>query len=265
MQVIISGASTTSSPWPTWSDVIKDRYRANWLDVSQKGMGNEAIILRALRAAFENKNANTEIMIIIMLTNVDKWDWYVNSDLLLNKFNKEKHTITKLHPTDKGGFWCTGSWFPLDKETFKDKYYNQDYFTLKSLQLISVFRDICIHHGWKYHIMYDSPIWSMTEQELNLGSYINTDNRLITSELCNWLYQSIKLNLEVYELGLIGYLHSHSIPWFSKRFGPHPGPLAHLAFTKEFIYPLLDQHLTIIQSNEYIDQKITRMNDLWTL
>lgn len=263
MKIVISGASNTNGAWPTWATIIQEKYSADWYDVSQKGMGNEAIILRALRKAWEI-NDSEPVTILLMLTSIDKWDWYVDCPELLEKFNKEKHNITKLSQKSPGGFWCTGSWFPLDKESFKKKYYNEDYFTLRSLQLILMFRQLCDEQHWNYHIMFDSPIWAMTEQELNQGTYINLEPRLIKTDLCQWMYQTASASNNIFEPGLIGFLHQQSLPWFSQKYKAHPGPLSHLVFSKEFLYPILDSRLKKQKDDHQIDAMIQRMDTLWT-
>lgn len=263
MKVIIGGASNTSGPWPTWSTIIQEKYSADWVDVSRKGMGNEAIILRALRKAWEYKNTGP-IMILIMLTSIDKWDWYIDNAELLEKFNKEKHTVTTLSQNSTGGFWCTGAWFPLDKEFFKEHYYNEDYFTLRSLQLISMFKQVCKEQAWDYHIMFDGPIWAMTEQELNQGTYVNLEPRLIDTELCNWMYKSLNISQDIFEPGLIGFLYQKSLPWFSQKYKAHPGPTAHLEFVKEHLYFKLDNILKKQNNDQWINTMIQRMEKLWT-
>jgi hypothetical protein len=263
MRVIISGASNTSSSWPTWATIIHERYKADWVDVSRKGMGNEAIILRALSSAWKHKK-DTPLLIVVMLTNVDKWDWYIDNPILLDKFNKEKHTITTINDSIDGGFWCTGSWFPLEKELFKEKYYNEDYFTLRSIQLISMFCQICNLQGWKYHIITDSPIWATTEQELIQGTEINLEPRLIKTELCQWAYESAKIADVIFQPSLIEFSHQNTLPWHHKTFGPHPGPGAHYAFTKKFIYPILDPLLESNNNDSWIDMLINRTDALWT-
>ena len=262
MRIIISGASNTNSVWPTWATIIQERYNANWVDVSRKGMGNEAIILRALSSAWEYKK-DTSLMILIMLTNIDKWDWYVDDPALLDKFNKEKHTITTINNSTPGGFWCTGSWFPLEKELFKEKYYNQDYFTLRSIQLISMFCQVCNSQGWKYHIITDSPIWATTDQELCQGTAVNLEPKLIKTDLCQWAYESANLANNIFEPSLIGFLYQNSLPWYSKTVGAHPGPTAHYTFTKKFIYPILDPILKTNKNDAWIDMLIDRTDKLW--
>jgi hypothetical protein len=262
VKVIISGASNTASIWPTWATIVQERYVANWEDVSCRGMGNEAIILRALRSAWEHKNCS-DLLIVIMLTSIDKWDWYVDSSELIEKFNKEKHSIVTLTPNTSSGFWCTGSWFPLDKQVFQEKYYSEDYFTLRSLQLISMFKQVCDQNNWKYHILFDYPIWSMTDQELNRGERVNFDLRLINTELCNWMYKCNRVYENVFEPGLVGFLHQQSLPWFHQKYKAHPGPIGHLLFSKSHIYPVLDPLLPIKKDCASIEVMIEKMNQLW--
>lgn len=263
MRIIISGASNTSNLWPTWATIIQERYKADWIDVSRKGLGNEAIILRALSTAWQNKN-DTPLTIIIMLTNIDKWDWYVDDLELLKKFNKEKHSITSINDSI-GGFWCTGSWFPLEKKLFEENYYSEDYFTLRSIQAISMFCYICKSQGWKYHIIADSPIWSVTEQNLCQGGNINLDSRLIKTNLCQWAYESSNLANEIFQPSLIEFLYQNSLPWFHKKYRGHPGPDAHYKYTKKFIYPMLDPLLEKNNNDDWIDLLVERTDKLWTL
>jgi hypothetical protein len=152
----------------------------------------------------------------------------------------------------------------LDKEFFKENYYNEDYFTLRSLQLLAMFRQICASQHWNYYIMFDSPIWAMTEQELNQGTYVNLQPRLINTELCQWMYQSSDASNNIFELGLIGFLYQQSLPWFSQTYKAHPGPMAHLMFLKEYLYPILDNILKQQKDNQQIDTMVQRMDTLWT-
>lgn len=263
MHLILSGASNTNGLWPTWADIIQERYDVECVNVGHKGLGNEAIILRALHTAWQHRSQR-DLIIVMMLTSVDKWDWYVDDPNLILKFEKEKHTITRLSKSAPGGFWSTGSWFPLDKEDFKKKYYSQDYFVLRSLQLIATFKSICQQQNWQYCIMFDSPVWSMTEQELIKNTPIRNDHALIKTELCEWLYQSAQINQDIYEPGLIGFLDHESIPWFSNKFGPHPSPKAHLLFAKTYLYRRLDLVLKQRRDDDYIETMIEKMNTLWT-
>ena len=55
--VIIGGASITNdSAWPTWATWVQRRYALkNVINVSAKGMGNEAILIKAAHAALQQK------------------------------------------------------------------------------------------------------------------------------------------------------------------------------------------------------------------
>lgn len=260
--IVTGGASITSGPWPTWVDIIKEKYKANVFDVSKKGLGNEAIITTALHQASQIKSR--DIIVIVMLTNIDKWDWYVDRPDLLDKFAEEKHTITKLDNTQDGGFWGTGSWFPLEKQVYRDNFYSEDYFVMRTLQMIAVFQQVCQARGWKGHIMFDSPIWSMTEQEVNLGGPIDAKScKLVNTPLNKWLYES--LDYVTYEPGLIGFLDDRGIPWFSPKYRAHPGPRAHFEFSKVYIFPFLDLHVEDIGDDiVHLEAFIDKMNQLWT-
>lgn len=265
MKVIISGASNTKSPWPTWADFVDEYYKCNTVNVSKKGMGNEAIITTALHAAKKHAEYSNDITVLIMLTNVDKWDWYVDDLKLAQKLDQEKHNITRLNPDALKGFWCTGSYFPLDKELFKKHYYSEEYFSFKSLQLINMFQHICKTQNWKYHIIYDSPIWSMTEQELLQRLPVDINSfKLIKNDLCQWLFNSSDIGNFDHQ-GLIGFLSKNNIPYHSSVYGPHPGPLAHLEYTKYHLFPVLNQWFDIDSSLDYLTEYANKMDGLWTL
>lgn len=259
-KIVTGGASITSGPWPTWVDILKEKYQAELIDVSKIGLGNEAIVATALHQASQ---LDGDITVIVMLTNIDKWDWYVDHPGLFEKFSHEKHTITKLGQDHKGGFWGTGSWFPLEKAVYKDNFYSEDYFVMRTLQIIAVFNQVCNQQGWHGHIIFDSPVWSMTEQEVNQGGVIDTtSNRLIKTPLNNWLYKS--LNLDIYEPGLIGFLYKNNIPWYSPKYRAHPGPKAHYEFSKKYLFPKLDYIPALANDNAWVDSYIEKMDQLWT-
>lgn len=264
--IIFSGASiTNSSAWPTWVDFVRERYRAYFVDVSKKGQGNEAIIMRSLHAAWQQTQHDNDVRIMIMLSTIDKWDCYVDHPELVKRYDQEKHNITRLTPDAPGGFWCTGSWFPLEKELYQKNFYSQDYFVFRSLQLIHMFVGICQQQGWQYNIFYDSPIWNTTEQQLNHGIAENVkDNSLISTQLNHWLYDLLHQTAKQSTPGLIGYLVENNLPWFSKKYGPHPGPWAHYCFSRAHIFPVLDTHYEIVKQQDWLEQYAKRMDRLWT-
>ena len=264
--VIISGASNTDGPWPTWADLFQERYYGNFYNVSKKGLGNEAIINLALHRAWQLKDQANDTVILVMLTNIDKWDWYVDRADLVEKFAKEKHTITKLANNHRGGYWGTGRWFPLDKQLYKDNFYSEDYQIRHTLQMIGLFQQVCTANKWNYQILFDSPIWSTTNAKLDLGTTVDcTSNRLINTQENQWLYQSLGLkDANIYTPGLLGFLYKNNLPWFSQKYGPHPGTRSHYDFAKEKIFPYYDTRLSIRHDFDWLDTFVHKMDQLWT-
>jgi hypothetical protein len=264
VNIILGGASITNSPWPTWADAVRYRYVAKHIDTSKKGLGNEAILLRMLDAAAQVHYPDATTFLLPMLTNIDKWDWYVDQKDRIKKYDKEKHSLARIANT-QGGFWSTGSWFPLEKEIYKENFYSQDYFTLRSLQMLAMFKQICHRQGWKYLILFDSPIWSMTEAEVNQGKEILHNHQLINTPLCQWFYQCSGAADNVYEPGMLGFLYENKLPWFSEKWKCHPGPLSQLAFARQHVIPILDLELPHNGDDHGLDYTISRMDKLWTL
>lgn len=257
--LIIGGASNTRGPWPTWADIVCERYNVTAHNVAVKGLGNEAIITTALHKAAEINDK--DLFITIMLTTIDKWDWYVDDPDLLKKFDQEKHTITKLSKDSPGGFWGTGIWFPLEKSLYKEKFYSQDYFVMRTLQMIALFKQVCAVNNWRYKILLDSPIWSCLETDLMPDTVESSSNRLVNTELNKWLYDSLQLE-SIYNPGLIGFLHNNNMPWYSTKYGRHPGTRGHYEFARNILFPELDHCLSIKNNN--IEQFVQVMEKLWT-
>jgi hypothetical protein len=241
--VIVCGSSITEdSAWPTWATWINHRYQpANFINIGTKGIGNELILLKAIAQAKVSNNP----LIIVQLTNIDKWDWYV-PPAIASTFEKEKHPLIKLSPSDKTGFWSTGSHFPLQKEYYKENYFNQDYFAFKTLQLIQWFQEVCRKQHWDYYILFDSPILSVTESYINKGNLVESDcfsTELINNTLAKTLYDLVDFT-NIYLPGIIGFAKLNSLPWYTKKIKGHPGSLVHWQFTKDIIAPILDKILT---------------------
>ena len=264
-KIIFGGASITQSPWPTWADIVQEKYAGTFFNTAVKGFGNEAIITSALHQAHEIKNQPGTTIIVVMLTNIDKWDWYVDDPELVDKFSREKHTITKIDSTSVGGFWSTGSWFPLEKQLFKAKFYSQEYFVMKTLQMIGLFQCVCQTQGWEGHIMFDSPIFSMLESEMINGVEIEyQSNKLINTSTNRWLYESLDIEKTVYHPGLIGFCKDNHLPWYSSIYENHPGTRSQYEFAKKILFPLLDPLLTEKNSDSHLEQFVNIMDKLWT-
>lgn len=237
--VIVAGSSiTTDTAWPTWATWLERRYQPPLTNVSVKGMGNELILLRAVQAAQQYQSP----LIVVQLTSVDKWDWHVEDSKLIDQINQEKHPIISLNPKEPHGFWSTGSHFPLWKQHYGENYFGIEYAMFHTLMLIQWFQMLCAQQGWQYYILLDSPIMSVTEQQLNLGYLTNNEcwaHTLTQNTLCQTIASTINLD-NIYTPGLIGYAHLNRLSWYSRRFKGHPGSLTHYRFMKDIVAPQLD-------------------------
>jgi hypothetical protein len=241
--VIFGGASITDdTAWPTWKSYCVDRYQLkNYSDLSKKGIGNKTIISRCFYEAKKHKNP----LIILMLTSFDKWDWYLPDIDSVKIYQNEKHSVTKLCDKDPIGVWGTGSHFPLDKEYYKKKFFNQEFNALENLIYISWFIGICKKNNWNLLLYLDSPIFDYYEFEINNLSYLGTeyDKKIIkNSFLLEKIYDEIKDNI-IYSPGLIGFSNIHNLEWKHKKFNGHPGSLVHYLFSQEHIFPYCDNFL----------------------
>jgi len=241
--VIVSGSSLTdTTAWPTWATWVDFRYQpAQLINCGTKGIGNELIILKTIQEAKKHTNP----LLIVQLTNVDKWDWYVEDRNLAQLISQEKHPLVKLSPTDQQGFWSTGSHFPLWKEYYRDNYFSMEYHAYRTLQLISWFQLVCQQQQWDYHILFDSPILSVTESYLNTGQLTTEEcfsTRLIDNTISKVLFDLLDPS-SIYWPGIIGYAHLNGHPWFTQKNKCHPGSLVHWHYTVEVLCPVLDHVL----------------------
>lgn len=241
--VIVSGSSITdTSAWPTWATWVQRRYNPeNFINCGVKGIGNELIILKAIAEAKKHTNP----IILLQLTNVDKWDWYVENLDLAKSLVSEKHALIKLSDSDNVGFWSTGSHFPTHKEYFKENYFGLNYFAYRTLQLIHWFQLVCLQQCWQYYIIFDSPILAVTEQYLNNGTLKNeecTTTKLIDNTISEIIFNQINTN-NIYLPGIIGYAQLNSYKWFTQKSKGHPGSLVHYYYTRDIVTPVLDQIL----------------------
>jgi hypothetical protein len=260
--VIIGGSSvTTDHPWPTWASWLKRRYNDNFIDTSVKGLGNEAIILRAFAQARHLHNP----LLIIQLTNVDKWDWYVQDLDLIMQLDKEKHQVTKLQSEDLSGFWSTGSHFPRWKAHYREHYFSLDYHMWHTLLLINWLQMTCTHKQWDLHIVFDSPILAVTEQQLNQGQLDIEEccsRQLTDTPLCNLICDLIDWT-NIYCPGLMGYAVQNHLPWFNEKIKGHPGSLVHWLFTQEVLLPVLDNLLIPCHDLDQFSTEAQRMQELF--
>jgi len=242
--VIVGGSSITdTSAWPTWATWLQYRYcPATFVNTGVKGLGNEAIILRAVAQA----KKCLDPLIVIQLTNVDKWDWYVDNQNLLDEINQEKHASVKI---GDGGFWSTGSHWPKWKQHYRANYYSQDYFVLRTVQMITWFQMLCAVQNWDHYIIFDSPIFSVTEQQLNTGQLsleqcYKTD--FLDTDLVKPFADLMSLQ-QIYTPGIIGYAKLNNFAWFTNKVKGHPGSLVHWHYAKEIVAPVLDSFLDPVQ------------------
>lgn len=251
--LIISGGSITNGGWPTWKDFVEGRYNIKSFCSAQKGLGNEAIISQAILQSQKVKNP----IIAVMLTTVDKWDWYIQDKNVLQKLQKEKHIPIQLHKHDQGGMWCTGSWFPNQKEYYLKNYYSLDYQVIKTCMLIHYISSYCKASNIPLLILYDSPIFQYTEQELNSKPTYKSSKTLI-NDTTQPFFDLVKLNQFP---SLIYFCMENKIPWFHSLYKWHPGSLAHYKFSYKYIFPCLDQYFDIINNDQLHIAK--KMNELW--
>jgi hypothetical protein len=241
--IIVAGSSiTTDTSWPTWATWIEKRYQPQKIiNVSTKGMGNELILIKAVQAAQQCQHP----LIVVQLTSVDKWDWYVENTNLTSQLNQEKHPIIRLASDDAHGFWSTGSHFPLWKQHYSEHYFSLEHTMFQTLLLIQWFQLLCQQQGWQYYVLFDSPLLSVTEKQLNQGLLSDKEcwaQTLIQNNLCQVLANLINFT-DIYTPGIIGYAQINQLPWYSQRFKGHPGSLTHYQFTKNIMAPILDRFL----------------------
>lgn len=261
--VIVSGSSITdTTAWPTWATWVNYRYNPLYfINCGIKGIGNELILFKAVAEAKKHKNP----IVIVQLTNVDKWDWYVENTELAQSMLQEKHSLIKLSADDSNGFWSTGSHFPKWKEYYKHNYFSLEYFTYKTLQLIQWFQLLCQQEKWEYYIIFDSPILSVTESYLNTGNLTidkcySTD--LINNTLSNTLFDLLDTK-NIYFPGIIGYAKINSYPWYTEKIKGHPGSIIHYNYTKDIICPILDQIIEPVQNLDLFQKEAEQFQKLF--
>ena len=259
--IIISGSSITNdSAWPTWATWIKELYGLiNVNDLSAKGVGNKTIILRAIRAALI---CDKSPLIILQLTSIDKWDWYVENPSIVNSLEKEKHPILFLDAKDAYGFWCTGSHFPLWKEHYKENYFGLTYQAFETLMMLQWFQGLCKSKNWSYQILFESPILSVTESQLNSGKLSKDDctsKKVIENVLCD----TVPIDFDgIYLPGLIGYACLEDLSWFHDRYKSHPGSYVHYLFTKHVLSKSFDNFFTRQKEIESLEQLAIKFQKL---
>ena len=260
--VVVGGSSITNTdPWPTWATWLQKRYDAHFIDVSVKGLGNEAIITKAVSQA----RMLDDPVLIVQLTNVDKWDWYVENTALIQQMNQEKHQITKISPEDTAGFWGTGSHFPKWKAHYQEHYFGLQYQMWHTLLLINWLQMVCHSQQWNLYVIFDSPLLAVTEQQLNQGMLSAQEcgsRNLTDNTLCRLVHDCIDWS-DIYCPGLIGFAVLKDMPWFSEKNKGHPGSLVHWMFTQEVLVPVLDRWLRACHDLNLCRGEAQRMQDIF--
>lgn len=259
-QFIFSGASITNSPWLTWKDFVIERYGIqNFKDCSTKGVGNEFISWSTIN------QLQPDSFVCVMFTSFDKWDWLVNDKKTVELINQnEKHKVIDLDgaANDEHGFWCTGSWFPVYKQYYHENYYNPIYFLSQTLRAICLLENLLKQKNIPYLFLFDSPILSASEQDLNHSILKGTVDDLLNNDFIRPLYQQIDWT-SIYLPGIIGYCDQKGLPWKNNKFGPHPPSSSHLRFCEDHVFPVIDKFVDPV--NFDLDKHAKKFDKLWTI
>jgi len=257
-KIFIFGASNTQSMWWTWKDFLEIESDIVINDLSRKGVGNTYMINSLIDQSFDENS-----LIIGMLTNVDKFDWYVEGE-------KYHHLCSEKHPPiavgPNSGFWCTGSWFPLEKQYYLEHFYNLDYFAAQTVQQICLLKYLAAQRACKLEIYFDSPIWSYTEQDLNqmvISDQNIPSRRLLDLPLTKKWSKLLDSNeINHYDSSLIGYCWKKKLPWANNFYKGHPPSSSQWQFYQEVVRPRLSKYLNLSPAKN-IESKITKMDVIW--
>ena len=257
-KIYVAGASITNGPLLGWADFLEFEAIDNKLvNKGIKGQGNEAIVTSII-----DQQPESGSLVICMLTTVDKFDWYVEGDKF-HQLKKEKHPAVPVG-TDSG-FWSTGSHFPLDKEIYYNKFYSQDYYVSRSIQLIVLLQTHARQFGYNLIIVFDSPIWSYVEKQFN--EYLTAGTELQSNDLLSgplaqvWAPMLSDQYQDLEDTSLIGYCMKNNLLWGHARSKNHPPSSSHYAWYKEYLTPLITQHIQLYPRDW--TNKIKKQDVLW--
>jgi len=254
---IFTGASATNSPWPSWKDFVVTRYGLdNVVENAYRGVGNEFMIDSTIHQCKKVKNP----FVMIMMTMVDKWDWYVEDAELAAKISREeKHPLRDLNGDQSpSGFWSTGSWFPEYKADYKKLYYSEKYFTASTLKNLFLLQSYLKQNNIPSIILFDSPVLECNEQELNFGKFLQRD-LVANNQLAKVWYDLIDWS-DIDTSGLIGYCINNKLDWFNDKYKMHPPSVSHLEYCKAVVFPKLDQHFKVVDDDQdYVAQKFQKL------
>lgn len=261
MKIVVVGASITSSPWFTWKDFLEIESGIAVIDLSRKGAGNEYMVSALAQHAHQ---LDSDTLVFVMMTNVDKFDWYVEDD-------KYKSLLEEKHPpnpiSESSGFWCTGCWFPLEKELYRQKFYSLDYFCAKTIQQIMLAKAICQQRGATLELLFDSPIWNYTEEDLYACTQARDpaacSQQLLELPLSKiWSQNLSAAELDLSHNSLIGHCWQQNLPWENKKFDMHPPSGSHWSFYDKIIRPRISDKL-YLHSDASLQHKIEKLDKAW--
>jgi len=261
-KIIVSGASITDSPWFTWANFLGLESGITPLNLCCRGAGNEYIVSSIARHS-ALLDANT--LVVVMLTSVDKFDWYVEGEQFI-ELQTEKHR--PLAVSASSGFWSTGSWFPQKKQSYQELYYTDDYFCAKTIQQILLLQAMCKQTGAQLEILFDSPIWTHVERETNVIGMESLDPSEFRHDLlslplsqiwANFLDDNLK-NIET--TSLIGLCWDQGLAWHNQHYRGHPPSGSHYHYYETVVRPRVQQYLPLNRISG-IDKKIKKFDQLW--
>jgi hypothetical protein len=262
-RIVILGASITSSPWYTWKDYVEVETNLKCYDLSARGVGNEYLA--------HNLMANEDLLdeqtlVLCMLTSFDKFDWYVTGQRYID-LQVEKHKPRSVSASS--GFWCTGSWFPLEKDIFKQTFYDEDYFCAKAIQQVLLMQKICQVKNSNLILFFDSPIWTLTEQAIN---HIKPDNQqtsisalsrdFLAQPLSSMWKQYIDQSLiDVQDSSLLGYCWKKGLLWYNEGVKCHPPSSSQWSFYQDIVKPSINQYVPTQDVD--LTKKIQTFDEKW--
>jgi hypothetical protein len=257
-KIVVFGASITSSPWWTWKDFLEMESGLPVIDLSRRGAGNEYMTNSLLGA-----NIDEHTLVVGMLTNVDKFDWYVE-DEQFRDLQQEKHRPI---PVGKNsGFWCTGSWFPGKKEIYKEHFFSLDYFCTKTIQQTLLIKNICKYRSSRVEIFFDSPVWNYTDQQLNdwaeHGKALEKVYMLDLPLSSQWKILLDDRDINLHDTSLIGYCIKNNLPWHNRFYKGHPPSSSHWRYYNDIMKSVLQKELLLVPQKN-IQEKIGEMDRLW--
>lgn len=259
-RIVAVGASITSGPWLTWLDFLSKESQKPVINLAVKGVGNEYM---AHAVARKSDLLDKRSLVVVMLTNIDKWDWYVQNDRMRD-LQQEKHQPIAI--SDHAAFWCTGSWFPGPKQIYLDQFYDQDYFAVKTIQSMLLLKHMCAQRGSALEIFFDSPIWNHTEQDLialNRGNPL-IDRDLLAGDLASVWKEFLEPTMtDIRESSLIGHCWTNRLRAGNSVYGNHPPSSSHWSWYQHVVRPRMAAHMELHDCGSYFCQEIDFFDQAW--